>query len=148
MATRLPDPRPLTGRRILICRPEPEASRLAHCFREAGADVRVLPLIGREPLPETPETHTLIQNLDHYSHVIAVSPYAASLFMALADNWWPQLPMGIRWYGVGRGTAAVLTRPQPPYANAGPARHCWHCPHCNESAEKRSCWCGARKAVN
>lgn len=110
MATHLPDSHCLTGRRILICRPEPEASRLAHCFREAGADARVLPLIGREPLPETPETRTLIQNLDHYSHVIAVSPYAASLFMALADNWWPQFPMGIRWYGVGRGTAAVLSR--------------------------------------
>lgn len=110
MATPQPDPHALTGRRILICRPEPEASRLAHCFREAGAYARVLPLIEREPLPETPATRTLIQDLDHYSHVIAVSPYAATLFMTLADNWWPQFPTGIRWYGVGRGTAAVLAR--------------------------------------
>lgn len=110
MATPRPDCRNLAGRRILICRPEPEASRLANGFRDAGAEVRVLPLIAREPLPETPEIRTLIQNLDLYSHVIAVSPYAASLFLALADNWWPQWPSGIQWYGVGSGTAAVLAR--------------------------------------
>ncbi|MGM0767854.1 MAG: uroporphyrinogen-III synthase [Pseudomonadota bacterium] len=105
-----PDHACLTGRRILICRPEPEASRLASACRRAGAEVRVLPLIAREPLPETPDTRRVIQDLDLYSHVIAVSPYAASLFLELADNWWPQLPAGIRWYGVGSGTAAVLAR--------------------------------------
>lgn len=110
MATPPPEPRRLVGRRILICRPEPEASRLANSFRTVGADVRVLPLITREPLPETPATRTLLQNLDLYSHVIAVSPYAAKLFLALADNWWPQFPVGIHWYGVGSGTAAVLSR--------------------------------------
>lgn len=108
MATRPPEPSSLRGRRILICRPEPEASRLAGVFREAGADVRMLPLIAREPLPETPAIRTVIQDLDLYTHVIAVSPYAASLFLALADNWWPQLPVGIHWYGVGNATATVL----------------------------------------
>ncbi|MEX2475354.1 uroporphyrinogen-III synthase [Marinobacter sp.] len=110
MATPLPDHKLLVARRILICRPEPEASRLADAFREAGAEARVLPLIRREPLPETPATRTLIQNLDLYTHVIAVSPYAAGLFLALADNWWPQLPMGIRWYGVGGGTASIFAQ--------------------------------------
>lgn len=109
MATPPPDLLRLAGRRILICRPEPEASRLANAFHEAGAEARVLPLLAREPLPETPVTRTLIQNLDLYTHVIAVSPYAARLFLALADTWWPQLPMGIHWYGVGSGTASVLT---------------------------------------
>ena len=108
MVTSRPDRPGLAGRCILICRPEPEASRLAGAFRQAGATVRVLPLIEREPLPETAVTRSVIQDLDLYTHVIAVSPYAASLFLALADNWWPQLPMGIRWYGVGGGTAAVL----------------------------------------
>ena len=107
MATHQPEP-DLNGRRILICRPEPEASRLASRFRAAGADVHILPLIDREPLPETPERRTLILSLDEFSHVIAVSPFAARLLLEEVDTWWPQVPMGIRWYGVGAGTAAVL----------------------------------------
>ncbi len=108
MATPQPDPLPLAGRRILICRPQPEADRLATGFRDAGADARVLPLIAREPLPEDPVTRTHILNLNEFTHVIAVSPYAASLLLEWLDTWWPQPPAGIHWYGVGAGTAAVL----------------------------------------
>ena len=107
MAIHQPEP-DLNGRRVLICRPEPEASRLASRFRAAGADVRILPLIDRQPLPETPERRTLILSLDEYAHIIAVSPFAARLLLDETDTWWPQMPMGIRWYGVGAGTAAVL----------------------------------------
>ncbi len=98
----------LTGRRILVCRPEPQASRLAQCFRDAGADALALPMIEREPLPETPSQRNLIQHLDQFHHVVAVSPYAAELLLALIDTWWPQLPEGLNWYGVGAGTAKVL----------------------------------------
>lgn len=108
----------LRGRQILICRPEPEASRLARSFDNAGALTRVLPLIDREPLPETPERRTLILNIDQYAHIIVVSPYAARLLVEQMDIWWPQLPTGIHWYAVGAGTAAVLSEhglnPQQP----------------------------------
>jgi len=100
----------LRGRRVLICRPEPEASRLARVFEEAGAKVRILPLMAREPLPETPEQRSILQELDNFTHVIAVSPYAARRLLEEADHWWPQLPVGIHWYGVGAGTAAELSR--------------------------------------
>ncbi|MBZ2170309.1 uroporphyrinogen-III synthase [Marinobacter sp. F4216] len=110
MATPHADSAPLTGRRILICRPEPEASRLAGCFRAAGAETRTLPLIERQPLPETPERRTLILNLDQFTHILVVSPYAARLLLEELDNWWPQLPTGIQWYAVGSGTASVLTK--------------------------------------
>lgn len=109
MAIPRPDSLPLEGRRILVCRPQPEADRLAASFRDAGADARVMPLIAREPLPEDPATRTQILNLDEFSHVIAVSPYAAGLLLAWLDNWWPQTPTGINWYGVGAGTAAVMS---------------------------------------
>lgn len=100
--------RALAGRRVLVCRPQPEASRLADLFRDHGADCRVLPALERHPLPETPEARTTIKNLDLFQHVIAVSPYAAGQLLERADVWWPQLPAGLNWYGVGRGTAAVL----------------------------------------
>lgn len=100
----------LRGRRVLICRPEPEASRLARVFEQAGAEVRILPLMAREPLPETPEQRSVLQELDNFTHVIAVSPYAARRLLEEADTWWPQLPVGLHWYGVGAGTAAELGR--------------------------------------
>ncbi|BEH13179.1 MULTISPECIES: uroporphyrinogen-III synthase [Marinobacter] len=99
---------PLQGRRVLICRPEPEASRLAQAFQAAGAEVRRMPLMAREPLPATPERRSTLQDLDHFAHIIAVSPYAASVLLDEIDHWWPQVPMGIQWYGVGAGTAAVF----------------------------------------
>lgn len=98
----------LRGRRILICRPEPEGARLAVAFRAAGAQVRLLPTVTREPLPETPERRSILQALDNFQHVIAVSPYAARLLLDEVDQWWPQPPIGVQWYGVGAGTAAVF----------------------------------------
>lgn len=109
MATPRTEPDALRDRRVLICRPEPEASRLARCFSDAGASTRLLPLIDREPLPETPERRSLILNVDQYAHIIVVSPYAARLLLAELDTWWPQMPTGIHWYAVGAGTAAVLS---------------------------------------
>jgi uroporphyrinogen-III synthase len=94
--------------RVLICRPEPEASRLASAFRSAGARTRTLPVIERVPIPETPEHRQWVLDLDHYQHVIAVSPYAARQLLDRVDNWWPQFPTGVHWYGVGASTAAVL----------------------------------------
>lgn len=109
MATTSSSP-PLAGRRILVCRPEPEASRLARCFGDAGAEAIALPLLERQPLPETPAQRHIIQNLDQFHHVVAVSPYATELLLALIDTWWPQLPEGLNWYGVGSGTAKVMAK--------------------------------------
>ncbi|MDX1755183.1 MAG: uroporphyrinogen-III synthase [Marinobacter sp.] len=103
-----PSKPPLAGHRVLICRPEPEASRLAARFQAAGADTRIVPLLERQSLPDSPQRRSLIQNIDQFQHVIAVSPYAARLLLESLDTWWPQLPVGIHWYGVGGGTARVL----------------------------------------
>lgn len=98
----------LAGVRVLICRPEPEAQRLADAFISRGAETECLPMIERQPLPETPEQREQVQNLDLVQHCVVVSPFAARLLLEKLDTWWPQLPVGIRWYAVGRGTAAVL----------------------------------------
>ena len=102
-------PASLQGRRILICRPRPEAERLANAFKEAGAEVRVLPMLEREPITDDPSIRARILDIDQFSHVIAVSPYAARLLIDWLDTWWPQTPTGVRWYGVGSGTAGVLS---------------------------------------
>lgn len=77
-----------------------------------------MPLVAREPLAETPERRSLLQELDNFTHIIAVSPYAARLLLDEIEQWWPQTPLGIQWYGVGAGTASVFTerglRPRKP----------------------------------
>lgn len=112
---------PLRGCRVLVCRPQPEADRLVAAFHAAGAEARALPLLERLPLPDTAATRTAIQNLDQFHHVIAVSPYAARQLLALIDTWWPQLPLGLHWYGVGQGTARVLQQAglQPHWPSTG-----------------------------
>lgn len=108
MATRQPDALPLAGRRVLICRPQPDADRLADAFRNAGAEARALPMLIRDPIVDDPVIRTQILNIDEFEHVIAVSPYAARLLTDWLDTWWPQSPTGIHWYGVGAGTTSVL----------------------------------------
>ena len=94
---------------MLICRPRPEAERLSGAFKAVGAEVRILPMLEREPITDDPTIRTRILEIDQFDHVIAVSPYAAGLLIDWLDTWWPQTPTGILWYGVGAGTAAVLT---------------------------------------
>ncbi|WP_166269626.1 uroporphyrinogen-III synthase [Marinobacter caseinilyticus] len=108
MATR-PSKLPLHNRRILVCRPQPEANRLAASLRHAGAVVKTFPMIERAITAETPSQRTLVQHLDLFQHIIAVSPFAAEQLLARADTWWPQLPIQLHWYGVGAATAAVFT---------------------------------------
>ena len=112
MATHQPDSTvlPLAGQRVLICRPQPEADRLAVAFRDAGAQAECLSLIDRAPLALHGEHQAHIHNLDQFQHIVAVSPYAARQLMDHVDIWWPQLPAGIHWYGVGAGTAFELSR--------------------------------------
>ncbi len=118
MDIRPPDALYLRGRRILVCRPEPEAHRLADHLTAAGAEVRCLPMLSRQPVDETPEQRTILQDLDQYGHIIAVSPYAARQLMARIDHWWPQYPVQLNWYGVGEATARVFRQahltPQAP----------------------------------
>ncbi len=66
-------------------------------------------MLEREPITDDPSIRTRILDIDQFSHVIAVSPYAAGLLVDWLDTWWPQTPSGILWYGVGAGTAAVLS---------------------------------------
>lgn len=94
--------------RILICRPQPDADRVALALQAAGAETRCLPMLALAPVPDNAERRSRIQELAEYQHVIAVSPGAARAFLEYADEWWPQWPVGLHWYGVGSGTAEIL----------------------------------------
>ncbi|XOZ32288.1 uroporphyrinogen-III synthase [Halomonadaceae bacterium KBTZ08] len=107
MATN-PNNGPLTGRRILVSRPEPKATETCEALEQAGASTQALPLIEIEPQPLDGRQRSLIQDLDNFGKVIAVSPNAARLLLAHADEWWPQWPVALEWWGPGEGTAKVF----------------------------------------
>ena len=94
--------------RVLICRPEPSASELAHTLESVGATCHLIPAIERTPLALSEASKTKILNLDQYDHVISVSHMAAEIAMEHIDEYWPQLPVDQHWHAIGRKTAQVL----------------------------------------
>lgn len=107
----------LSGRRILVCRPQPKADETCAALREAGADARPLPMLAIQPRPLDGRDRSLLQELDQYQKVIAVSPSAATQLLEQLEHWWPQWPIGIEWWGPGPGTARV-------FEDAGLQAHC------------------------
>ena len=50
----------------------------------------------------------MLLHLDQYQHVIFISSNAVHFGMALIEDHWPQLPLGLTWYAIGGATAAKL----------------------------------------
>ena len=61
-----------------------------------------------ERLSETESGKQKVLNLDHYDDLMVVSRNAAQLGLAWMDRYWPQLPVHLRWFAVGKSTAACL----------------------------------------
>ena len=100
--------RPLAGRRILVCRPQPKADQTCAALSEAGAEALALPMMEIQRREPDGRDRSLFQDLDQYQVIIAVSPTAAQLLLEHLDPWWPQWPIGIEWWGPGAGTAQVF----------------------------------------
>lgn len=98
----------LAGLRVLLTRPQGQNDSLRARLVEAGVQVRELPLLEIQPLAETSALRQQIMNLDRYQMVVVVSPNAARVALDLIDRYWPQLPVGIDWLTVGKGTAKAL----------------------------------------
>jgi uroporphyrinogen-III synthase len=94
---------------VLVSRPAGQETALCAALQAAGYETLACPLIIIEPLPTlAPSQRTLLENLDHYQHVIFVSSNAVRFGMSLIDDYWPQLPLDLNWYTVGAGSAREL----------------------------------------
>lgn len=114
--------------RVWVTRPPLSAKSLCEGLVQAGFTTETLPLI--EIAPVSDETRrraiqTQILDFDHFDAVFFVSINAVHEAMNWLDQFWPQLPIGIRYYAVGASTAKVLADygidvEEAAYINQGP----------------------------
>lgn len=94
---------------VLVTRPEGQGGPLCERLRGEGWPVAQLPLLTLEAIEPLPASQRqLVLDLDLYQHVIFISANAVRFGMAVIDNYWPQLPLGLHWYAVGDSTARAL----------------------------------------
>jgi uroporphyrinogen-III synthase len=108
----------LLGERILVTRPSHQSAPLCAELEALGAQALRFPLIeiaafdsrNRNEEKEAAQIKRQILDLDHYQAVIFISANAAKLGYDWIDEHWPQLPLGITWYAVGKATARSLQK--------------------------------------
>jgi uroporphyrinogen-III synthase len=99
---------------VLTTRPAAMQGALMSALNERGFKAIPLPLLEIIPEdlenPSTPGLQSKLFDLDLYQHIIVVSRNAARIAIDLLDQLWPQLPIGVEWHAIGKGTAEELTR--------------------------------------
>ena len=112
----------LTSIRALVTRPTEQAESLALAIREHEGYAGILPMLAIEPLAETQAMRDTILSLDLYDKVIVTSHHAARYGLDRLENYWPQLPLHLEWFAIGKKTAHTLNTfdvsPQSPEHSA------------------------------
>lgn len=98
----------LKGKTVWVTRPVKQAGPLAKLIEQAGGQAFILPVIDIVPNEITGQAIQLIQNLDHYQKVIFLSSNAVEYGLNLMGQYWPQWPIGIQWWAVGKATAGAM----------------------------------------
>ncbi len=107
--------KPLSGQRVLVTRPAHQSAYQIDYLQHLGAEPVPLPLLEILATREQDGADYLLSkacilDLDRYRDVIFVSPNAARIGADWIDEYWPQLPLGVRWVGIGKQTADTLNQ--------------------------------------
>ncbi len=101
----------VSGKTIVITRPEPENQSSYAFFKSHGANPIALPAMTICPITD-PQKRASIQSkifdIDLYDFVILVSKNAVREACEWLDRCWPMLPEAIHWIGIGQGTTKLL----------------------------------------
>ncbi len=98
---------------MIVTRPEGQADELLAGVQALGFTTLHQPLMHIRPFadddsPESAIARARILATDEYYGVIAISQNAAECGLRWMDTYWPQMPVGIHWFGVGPTTALPL----------------------------------------
>ncbi|WNO09326.1 uroporphyrinogen-III synthase [Teredinibacter sp. KSP-S5-2] len=76
-----------------------------------GCDIVDVPLLEISPFTGGPQVQAIkncVMSLDEYAHLIFVSQNAVEIAFSWIDEYWPQLPLGLCFYAVGKKTADCI----------------------------------------
>lgn len=92
----------------MVTRPEAQAAGILQAIESSGAHPVAFPLLKLENLPIDQTAKQKVMNLDKFDLVIFISGPAVQFGMNWVENYWPQLPIAITWFAVGKATANRL----------------------------------------
>ena len=101
----------LTRLKVLVTRPEGQAAGLLAALEQAGAQACHYPVMAISALTEPEHIQQCKQRimaLDEYQQVIFISSNAVHYGVDWIEQYWPQLPVGIQWHGIGKSTRKHL----------------------------------------
>lgn len=110
----------MSQQRVLVSRPDGQASALIALLRAAGHRPVWVPALVITPLPLSDADRRRLLDLDLYHAVFFVSANAAEQGLTAMADLWPQWPVGLHWLAVGEATAAVIRA-----ANLAPVTPTW-----------------------
>lgn len=97
---------------VLVTRPLAQAQPMIDLLQEQGFGVYHQPCLDITPVqPNTADglqSKQWAMNLDTFDHVIVISTNAARFWLDLIQDYWPQWPVGIRWWSMGETTQGQL----------------------------------------
>ena len=96
---------------VLATRPEAQNQTWLNRLITEGYDVLAMPLLELITVSDRVNGNAIksqVLNLDHYQKLIFVSQNAVNHAFEWIDRYWPQFPIGIECYCVGKKTASVL----------------------------------------
>ena len=101
--------RPLTGRNIVITRPERQAGELAAMIREAGGTATLFPVVEIHDVEDLKPLLDIVARLDEVDLAVFISPNAVMKAMNLITGR-RALPRGLRYAAIGRASVKELAR--------------------------------------
>lgn len=96
----------------MVTRPNIQAKSTIDLLRKHGVEVLHQPCL--QIVPVEPHSVDGLQSkqwamdLDSFDHVIIISTNAAHHWLELVQDYWPQWPLGVRWWAMGESTQAQL----------------------------------------
>ena len=102
----------MTSMKVLVTRPDAQAKVTIELLRKHGFKVHhqaCLDILPVEPQSvDGLQSKQLAMDLDTFDHVIVISTNAAQYWLDLVQDYWPQWPVGVQWWGMGESTQAQL----------------------------------------
>lgn len=97
--------------RLVVTRPKQHSLSFIDEAKSRGFEAAALPVLEIEPVTETAQKQAIknqILRFDEFEAVIFVSQNAVQYGFNWLEDYWPQLPQGIQYFGVGTKTESAI----------------------------------------